>query len=156
MQFTAKDMADLLVKLGYDRAPTYTACRAVAKNSGMIDGAGGRASYRLGNRARAACILLGSVRGSGLKANAGEFLNKIANSRALAAQKDLLELATDGEPEHLDESDFIIDGTGAMRWTYITSETADTIELDAVDYGGNPSGRTVTITGKVLREVLGY
>jgi hypothetical protein len=71
-----------------------------------------------------------------------------------ACLTNLIELAEAGEPDHLAESVFTIDAEGRALWCFVARRDRREVEIDAVTFGGSPIGRTFTISGAALAEVL--
>lgn len=139
---------------GLSRGPAYVAMREVVRRAGLIGPNGGRGFYTLGPRVLSVCILAAAVAGSGVTSDMERFLPSLRAGGFVDVLANLIELARAGEPEHLAESSFTIDADGAVRWAYVGHRDPESVTVEAADYGGEPSGRTFTIDGARLADVL--
>ena len=155
MTLTARHVKDPIADaFGLAHGPAYVAMRDVVRGAGLIGPNGGRGFYTLGPRTLAECILAAVVAGSGVTSDMGRFLPGLRASGFADVLANLIELARAGEPEHLAESSLTVSADGAVRWSYVAHRNAESVTVEATDFGGEPTGRTFVLSGARLAEVL--
>lgn len=155
MTLTAAHVKDPIADaFGLAHGPAYIAMREVVRAAGLIGPNGGRGFYTLGPRTLAECILAAVVAGSGISSDMARLLPGLRWGGILDVLENLIALAEAGEPEHLAESSFTIDADGRARWSYVAHRNAESVTVEATDFGGEPTGRTFVLSGARLVEVL--
>lgn len=140
-------------RFGLAFEPAYAAYAHVARTAGYLVGPG-RRSYDMTGQPLAEALLAMFAAGTGLAPDLPAFLTAIRDNGAAATLGNLLELAAAGDPEHLTESAFTADSAGRVLWCFVSHADRREIEVDGVTFGGHPAGRTVTIAGSALIDVL--
>lgn len=152
---TIRKLKDLIAgPLALAADPAYRAGLDAARDTGLLDGSGKRQRYNLAGAAVAEQVLVMGAAGAGITSDARAFLRALRASGVVPMLANLIELAEAGDRSHLDEALFTIDGDGRALVVFVARADSASVEIAATRFGGGPRGRTFTLDGFALAEVL--